>query len=102
MTPSTSPMSWKCGSHESDRRERGERGGVRGERRKAVESLVGPGRGGRDRDDTGIQASEERLDEFEAGRVEEQGALASQTLVEKPRCNGPRADVEFGERQLRP
>ena len=57
--------------------------------------------GGGDCDDAGVQAAEECGDEFDAGRIDQQRAVARAEFELQPGSDNAGQAVEFGERDLR-
>ena len=55
----------------------------------------------RHRDDARVQATEERGDEFQPGRIHQQRAVARPQLQLQPRGNRPRPAIQLAERDLR-
>lgn len=76
-------------------------GSTRGRRHclEPLERAVGPGRIRGHGHRAAIQASEEGREEFDAGRVEEEDALAGEPLLLNPGADGPRSLVERFDRQ---
>jgi hypothetical protein len=70
--------------------------GIGGDGPEALEHAVAMRRVGRHRDATGVQAAEESLDEVEAGRIDEQHALAGKSHVLQASRDGSGSPVELG------
>ena len=70
--------------------------GIGGDGLEALEHAVAMRRVGRNRHATGVQAAEESRNEVEAGRIDQQHALAGNAHVLQASRDGPGSPIELG------